>query len=71
MEVGDLSVLSVYSGRVMSSGIHGQKQSLAQIDEILKERKTKWQKPKPKYTKGALGIYTRLAVSPMKGGYIE
>lgn len=26
---------------------------------------------KPKYTKGALGVYTKLAVSPMKGGYME
>ncbi len=71
VEDGDLIEISVKNRSLNIIGIHGQKQSLAQIDEILKERKTKWQKPKPKYTKGALGIYTRLAVSPMKGGYIE
>lgn len=71
VEDGDLIEISVKNRSLNIIGIQGQKQSLAQIDEILKERKTKWQKPKPKYTKGALGIYTRLAVSPMKGGYIE
>ncbi len=71
VEDGDLIEISVKNRSLNIIGIQGQKKSLAQIDEILKERKTKWQKPKPKYTKGALGIYTRLAVSPMKGGYIE
>lgn len=71
VEDGDLIEISVKNRSLNIIGIQGQKQSLAQVDEILKERKTKWQKPKPKYTKGALGIYTRLAVSPMKGGYIE
>lgn len=71
VEDGDLIEISVKNRSLNIIGIQGQKRSLAQIDEILKERKTKWQKPKPKYTKGALGIYTRLAVSPMKGGYIE
>ncbi len=71
VEDGDLIEISVKNISLNIIGIRGKKQSLAQIDEILKERKTKWQKPKPKYTKGALGIYTRLAVSPMKGGYIE
>lgn len=71
VEDGDLIEISVKNRSLNIIGIQGKKQSLTQIDEILKERKTKWQKPKPKYTKGALGIYTRLAVSPMKGGYIE
>lgn len=71
VEDGDLIEISVKNRSLNIIGIQGQKLSLAQVDEILKERKTKWQKPKPKYTKGALGIYTRLAVSPMKGGYIE
>lgn len=71
VEDGDLIEISVKNRSLNIIGIQGKKQSLTQIDEIIKERKTKWQKPKPKYTKGALGIYTRLAVSPMKGGYIE
>lgn len=71
VEDGDLIEISVKNRSLNIIGTQGQKKSLARIDEILKERKTKWQKPKPKYTKGALGIYTRLAVSPMKGGYIE
>lgn len=71
VEDGDLIEISVKNRSLNIIGIQGQKLSLAQVDEILKVRKTKWQNPKPKYTKGALGIYTRLAVSPMKGGYIE
>ena len=52
-------------------GVKGEKKTPEEIDEILKERKSRWIKPAPKYTKGPLGIYTRFAVSPMKGGYIE
>ena len=44
---------------------------LEEIDEVLKQRKALW-KPRPlKYTKGALGLYVKHAVSPMKGGYME
>ncbi len=42
-----------------------------QMEEILAARRQKWVKPEPRFTKGALGAYVKLAVSPMRGGYME
>lgn len=71
VEDGDLIEISVKNRSLNIIGIDNIKCSPAEVEKVLQERKTKWQAPKPKYTKGALSIYTRLAVSPMKGGYIE
>ena len=40
------------------------------MEEILKERKAKWQPKPPKYTKGTLKLFSEHAVSPIKGGYM-
>lgn len=71
VEDHDLIEISVKNRSLNIIGINGIKQSLETIDAILKQRKEKWIAPKPKYTKGVLSIYTRLAMSPMKGGYME
>lgn len=71
VEDGDLIKIDIYERSLNIIGVNGVEKSLVEIEEILKERKTRWVKPEPKYTKGALGIYTKLAVSPMKGGYME
>lgn len=71
VEDGDLIKIDIYERSLNIIGVNGVEKSPLEIEEILKERKTKWVKPEPKYTKGALGIYTKLAVSPMKGGYME
>lgn len=71
VEDGDLIEISVSNRSLNIVGVKGKRLPLTLVEEVLEERKALWQKPKPKYTKGALGIYTRLAVSPMKGGYIE
>lgn len=71
VEDNDLIEISVKNRSLNIIGINGKKESLESIDKVLRQRKEKWIAPKPKYTKGALSIYTRLAVSPMKGGYIE
>lgn len=71
VEDGDLIKIDI-PGRVLSIiGVNGEEKTESKIEEILKERKSRWVKPAPKYTKGALGVYTKLAVSPMKGGYME
>lgn len=71
VEEGDLIKLDIPNRSIDIIGVKGEESSKEEIERILIERKAKWIKPKPKYTKGALGIYTRLAVSPMKGGYME
>ena len=67
----DLIRINVAERKLEIIGVKGEEKTPEEIDEILKERKSRWIKPAPKYTKGPLGIYTRFAVSPMKGGYIE
>jgi dihydroxy-acid dehydratase len=71
VEDGDLIQIDIPDRLLAIVGIKGEEKSPQEIDTILLERRSKWIKPGPKYTKGALGIYTKLAVSPMKGGYIE
>lgn len=71
VEDGDLIRVDIPARRLDIVGIAGIERSAEDIDEVLEKRKAQWKKPAPKYTKGALGIYTKLAVSPMKGGYME
>lgn len=71
VENGDLIKVDIIARELNIIGVMGEEKSSREIDEILQERKSRWIKPKPKFTKGALGIYTKLAVSPMKGAYME
>ncbi|MGL5579151.1 MAG: dihydroxy-acid dehydratase [Fusobacteriaceae bacterium] len=71
LEENDLILIDIEERKLEIVGIDGQNLSEDKIKKILCERKAKWEKPAPKYTKGVLGVYTKLAVSPMKGGYIK
>lgn len=71
LEENDLILIDVEERKLEIVGIKGKNLSEDEIEKILCERKAKWEKPAPKYTKGVLGVYTKLAVSPMKGGYIK
>ncbi|SDK06249.1 dihydroxy-acid dehydratase [Natronincola ferrireducens] len=71
VEEGDLIGLDIPNRSIDIIGVKGEEKSQKEIEKVLAERKAKWVQPQPKYTKGALGIYTKLAVSPMKGGYME
>lgn len=70
VEEGDIIQIDIPGRQLNIIGIKGEEKSEAEIEEILKQRKEKWVKPNPRYTKGVLGIYTKCAVSPMKGGYM-
>ncbi|WP_139904093.1 dihydroxy-acid dehydratase [Clostridium thermarum] len=71
VEEGDLIKIDIPARTLDIIGVKEEEKSAEEIISILQERRKNWIKPTPKYTKGALGIYTRLAVSPMKGGYME
>ncbi|SET66326.1 dihydroxyacid dehydratase [Natronincola peptidivorans] len=71
VEEGDLIRLDIPNRRIDIVGIKEEEKSKKEIEKALAERKSRWVKPAAKYTKGALGVYTKLAVSPMKGGYME
>jgi dihydroxy-acid dehydratase len=52
-------------------GVRDEKKGPDEIAEILRERRLAFVPPSPRYTKGALAVYTRFAVSAMKGAYIR
>jgi dihydroxy-acid dehydratase len=71
IEDGDLIKIDIPNRKLDLIGINGKALTKYDVETVLAERKERWEKPKPKYTKGALAIYTKLAVSPMKGAYME
>lgn len=71
VEEGDLIKISVSERKLSIIGVNNRELPEEKIEKILVERKKNWKKPEPRFNKGPLAVYTRFAVSPMKGGYIE
>lgn len=71
IEEEDLIEISVENRKLNIVGIQGEIKTQEEVEKILEERRKLWKKPISKFNKGPLAIYTRFAVSPMKGGYIE
>lgn len=71
VEEGDLIKISVSERKLSIIGVNNRELPEEEIEKILDERKKNWKKPEPRFNKGPLAVYTRFAVSPMKGGYIE
>lgn len=71
VEEGDLIEVDI-PGRVLRlCGIHGEPRSQEEIAAVLEKRKAAWTPKPPRYSRGALGLFTKNAASPMKGGYLE
>ena len=71
VEEGDLIKIDIPTRSLDIIGINGKEVSAEEMEKVLQERKKAWRKPEAKEDKGILGIYRRLAVSPMKGAYME
>lgn len=71
VEEGDLIEIDIPNRALNIIGVKGQPMTLEEVEKVLEERKRKWVKPPMRHKKGILSIYTRLAVSPMKGAYME
>ena len=71
VEEGDLIELDVERRILRIVGINGVRCSEDEVARVYAERKARW-KPKPaKYPKGTLRLFAQLAVSPMKGAYLD
>ena len=70
VEEDDLIYINVKERRLEIVGVKGEKRTTEEMEEILKDRKAKWQPKPPKYTKGTLKLFSEHAVSPIKGGYM-
>lgn len=71
VEEGDLIEIDIDRRILAVIGVNGKKKSEGEMEIILSQRREKWT-PKPnKFETGVLSIFSKYAVSPMKGGYIE
>ncbi len=71
IEEGDLIRLDVKERVLSVVGIRDGLLPAEEIDRILEERRRHWQPKKPKYDRGVLRLFSRHAVSPMEGAYLD
>lgn len=69
VEEGDLVAIDIPARRLDIVGIAGERKTPAEVERVLAERRARFEPPKLDL-RGALGIYRRLATSPMKGATI-
>lgn len=71
VEEGDLIEINIPARELNIIGINGEKRSREEVEEVLKVRREKWSPKDEKYTSGVLNLFSKHAVAPMKGGYME
>ncbi len=70
IEENDIIEIDIENRILQVIGINGERMPLEEIDKIFEKRKLGFIKPKPKYERGVLKIFSERSVSPMKGGYM-
>ncbi|MDF2804523.1 MAG: ilvD3 [Anaerocolumna sp.] len=68
---GDLIEVDIPNKTIKVVGIDGVKKSKEEIEKEFMIRRSKLKPREMKYQKGVLSYFTKHAVSPMKGGYLE
>lgn len=71
VEENDIIEIDIAERKLNIIGIKGESKTKEEIDIVLKERLKNFKPKKEKYEKGILSIYTKLASSPMSGGYMK
>ncbi|MEG1426327.1 MAG: dihydroxy-acid dehydratase [Oscillospiraceae bacterium] len=71
VEEGDLIEIDIKNRILQIIGVKNQRIPLDEVDHILEERRKKWTPKTAKYQRGILALYTKLAASPMQGGYMN
>ncbi|MDO4285639.1 MAG: dihydroxy-acid dehydratase [Eubacteriales bacterium] len=71
VEEGDLIEIDVKERKLNIIGVAGERRTMEEMEEILKERRKNWKPRKPKYQRGVLRLFSEHAASPMKGAYLE
>lgn len=71
IEDGDLIRIDIPQRRLEMIGVKGDKMAPETIDQILRERKKRWQMPKLPPRSGVLKRYLRSAAPAYKGAYTE
>lgn len=68
VEEGDLISIDVEARKLEIVGIKGEPCAAEEVERVLAERRARWTPRPARYAEGALGVFTHLAASPMKGG---
>ncbi len=71
VEEGDLIRIDIPNRTIDIVGVNGENKTPYEMEQILKERKEQLVMPKLKEKRGVLKMYSKLAVSAMKGAYME
>jgi dihydroxy-acid dehydratase len=71
VETGDTVEISLSRRTLNIVAVRDGFSTAGDVARILMQRQATWHKPPRRYTTGILGAYTRLAVSPMKGAYMD
>jgi len=71
IESGDTVEISLSQRSLNIVALRDGSTSPGDVARTLAQRRAAWQPPVRRYTSGILGAYTRLAVSPMKGAYMD
>ena len=71
IEDGDLIELSLKNRSLNIIGFNGKRKSEDEVNATLEKRRAVLKPHARRYTKGALGLYTKLATSAMHGGHME
>lgn len=71
VEEDDLIEIDVMERKLNIIGVAGERKTMEEIDEILKERRKNWKPKEMKYKTGVLRMFSQHATSPMKGAYLD
>jgi len=71
VEEDDLIEIDIEKRILQLVGVKGNIVSEKEMNLILEKRKKDWHEKPEKYTSGVLKLFSRHAVSPMKGGYMD
>lgn len=71
VEENDLIEIDIPNRGLNVVGVNNERKNEKEISEIFEERKINYLNPKLEHKKGILRIYSKLASSAMKGGYME
>ena len=70
VEKGDLIEIDIDNRAINIVGINGEPKTIEEIEKILDIRRKNWVAPIKPLKTGALALYSKLAVSAMKGAYM-
>jgi dihydroxy-acid dehydratase len=70
VEEGDLIEIDIPSRRLAIVGTRDGRLTPEQVDALLAERRSRWERPTPRHTKGILSLYGRIAAGPSEGAFL-